>query len=417
MNNLEIQNEQQSQNNDEGEQEEDSDSLHNKLLLNNIPTPSRTESNFQTSTNKSIHRKSIQQLNQLSDNMQFKLESKNQDASYNDLDLKKQTQISYNSSKSSKTQASMKISLLQASLIAKDQLILNLQEEVKQLKKHQINKDQQIIELSKNYEIKLSQMFQRITDLEKIIKEKDHDIELFKNGNNTLNLQDLSVITNKQNDTKKIKLNDLQQNESQGYRQNAELYLNSNFWLISAEKKLYGNNPVFNYQSKDVLDAKQSQFYQQQQKVSDKSYWPKQNVESNKQIKHNSNVQLPKLVEMNSQINLQQLKYYHNNLRSSSLQQNNYKNYSSMSQLNINKDVIPYDPDDFIADQEIKQIFTIQSPVKKESIDWDSQPSNKYMITQNPNLNQAKLDYIDKVQLSQNNIYQRKQNQHKLSNK
>ena len=33
--------------------------------------------------------------------------------------------------------------------------------------------------------------------MEKIIKEKDNDLEQFKNGNNTLNLQDLSVITNK----------------------------------------------------------------------------------------------------------------------------------------------------------------------------------------------------------------------------
>ncbi|CAD8100512.1 unnamed protein product [Paramecium sonneborni] len=405
MNNLDIQNEQQSENNDDGEQEEESESLQNRLLLNNIPTPSRTESNFQTSTNKTIERKSIQQVNQL--------QSKNQDAPINDLDFKKQTQMSYNSSKSSKTQTSMKISLLQASLIAKDQLILNLQEEVKQLKKQQIDKDQQMNELSRNYEIKLQQMFQRVTDLEKIIKEKDHDIEQFKNGNNTLNLQDLSVITNKQNDPKKIKSNDLQQNELQGYRQNPELYLNSNFWLISAEKKLQGNNPICNYQPKDIFDGKQ----QQQQKVLDKSYWSKQNVESNRQIKHNSNMQLPKLVEMNSQINLQQPKYNHNNLRSSSLQQNNYKSYSSMSQPYINKDIIPYDPDDFIADQEIKQIFTIQSSVRKEALDWDSQPSNKYMITYNHNLNQAKLDYIDKAQSSQNHINQRKQNSHKLSNK
>lgn len=40
-------------------------------------------------------------------------------------------------------------------------------------------------------------MNERITDLERIIKEKDNDIEQFKNGNNTLNLQDLSVITSK----------------------------------------------------------------------------------------------------------------------------------------------------------------------------------------------------------------------------
>ncbi|CAD8086442.1 unnamed protein product [Paramecium primaurelia] len=413
MNNLEIQNEQQSENNEDGEQEEDSDSLQNRLLLNNIPTPSRTESNFQTSTNKTIQRNSIQQLNQFSNEQQFK----DQDAQLNDLDLKKQTQMSYNSSKSSKTLTSMKISLLQASLIAKDQLILNLQEEVKQLKKQQIEKDQQMASIQRNYENKLQQMNDRITDLERIIKEKDNDIEQFKNGNNTLNLQDLSVITNKQNESKKQKINEFQQNDIQGYRQNAEVYLNSNFWLISAEKKLQGNNPICNYQPKDIMDAKQSQLYSQQQKVIDKSYWSRQNLEPTKQIKHNSNMLLPKLNEMNSQINLQQPKYYHNNLRSQSLQQNNYKSYSSMSQPYINKDLIPYDPDDFLADQEIKQIFTIQSPVKKESLDWDSQPSNKYMITYNHNLNQAKLDYNDKVQTTQNHINQRKYNQHKLSNK
>ncbi|CAK87231.1 unnamed protein product (macronuclear) [Paramecium tetraurelia] len=396
MNNLEIQNEQQSENNEYGELEEDSDSLQNRLLLNNIPTPSRTESNFQTSTNKTIQRKSIQQLNQFTNEKQFKLESKDQDAQLNDLDLKKQTQMSYNSSKSSKTLTSMKISLLQASLIAKDQLILNLQEEVKLLKKQQTEKDQQITQLQRNYEIKLQQMNDRITDLERIIKEKDNDIEQFKNGNNTLNLQDLSVITNKQNDPKKQKINDLQQNDYQAYRQNADLYLNNNFWLISAEKKLQGNNPICNYQPKEIVDPKQSQFYSQQQKIIDKSYWAKQNIESAKQVKHNSNMLLPKLAEMSSQINLQQPKYYHNNLRSQSLQQNNYKSYSSMSQPYINKDLIPYDPDDFLADQEIKQIFTIQSPVKKESLDWDSQPSNKYMITYNHNLSQAKLDYNDK---------------------
>ncbi|CAK88664.1 unnamed protein product (macronuclear) [Paramecium tetraurelia] len=414
MNNLEIQKEQQSENNEDCELEEDSDSLQNRLLLNNIPTPSRTESDFQTSINKTRQTQSIQQLN---NHHQYEQPSHDQDTHLTDLDLKKQTQMSYNSSKSSKTQTPLKINLLQASLIAKDQLILNLQEEVKQLKKQQIDKDKQMAELSRNYEIKLQQMSDRITDLEKIIKEKDHDIEQFKNGNNTLNLQDSSVLTNIQNDPKKLKPNEFQTNELQAYRQNADLYLNSNFWLISAERKLWGNNPTCNYQAKDNFDGKQSQLVSQQQRGIDKPYQIRQSIQSMNQIKYNANMQLPKLGEGSSQINLQQQKYYHTNVRSQSLQQNNQKSNSSLSQLYNNKDAISYDPDGLFAGQEIKQIFTNQTPLKMESLDWNSQPSNKYMITYNHNLNQSKFDIIDKAQKQQNLINSRKHNSQKIFNK
>ncbi|CAD8170003.1 unnamed protein product [Paramecium pentaurelia] len=410
MNNLVIQKEQQFEYNQDNEYEDNSDSIQNRMLLNNIPTPSRTESNFQTSINKTIERQSIQSIN---NHKQFQSALQDQDTLLKDLDLKKQTQISYNSSKSSKTQTSMKISLLQASLITKDQLILNLQEEVKQLKKQQIQKDQQMSELTRNCEIKLQLMNDRIIDLERIIKEKDYHIEQFKNSNNTLNLQDLSVLTNIQNDPKKLYPNDLQHNELQGYRQNSDLYLNNNYWLISAERKLQGNNPIFNYQSKDNMNGKQSQFYSQQQ-VIDKSYQIKQNLESMKQLKQNPDIQLPKLGE----INLQQPQYHHNNFRSQSLlQQNNYKSYSSLSQPYINKDNIQYDPDDFLADQKIKQILTIQAPLKMEALDWNSQPSNKYMITYNHNLNQSKQDYSDKTQKLQNHINSRKLNSQNMFNK
>ncbi|CAD8056646.1 unnamed protein product [Paramecium sonneborni] len=351
------------------------------------------------------------------------------------------------SQKSNKSTLSEKITFLQSTLQMKDELILTLQDEIAVLKQSQLDKQEHIETIEKKHAEKLEKLFKKVEELEKLLKEKENDIEQYRNGNQTLHLQDLSVISVQKNDNIKSNVNDKKDvtifevlNEKQTTADLSEL--GNNFWLISAERKIQKNNPLYkDYFPKDPEpeQLKNKIVINHPTKKYDKSYWYKY-VEIKKPPRYNHNIQLPKLPELNHQYQqndpkllskqLQQnqemqqqiiqsiqqqtpfgfsqtvqnkvnpisqsipfsQKLLANNQRSGSQQQNNnlIKNKMYASQPTILKaQQVSFDQEDFLADQEIEQMFAQQSPPKKQKIDWDQQPRNNYMIVQHTNSSQV----------------------------
>ncbi|CAD8059571.1 unnamed protein product [Paramecium sonneborni] len=352
------------------------------------------------------------------------------------------------SQKSNKSTLSEKITFLQSALQMKDELILTLQDEISVLKQSQQDKQEHIETLEKKHEEKLEKLFKKVEELEKLLKEKENDIEQYRNGNQTLHLQDLSVISVQKNDNNiKSNVNDKKDvtifevlNEKQTTADLSEL--GNNFWLISAERKIQKNNPLYkDYFPKDPEpeQPKNKIVINHPTKKYDKSYWFKY-VEIKKPPRYNHNIQLPKLPELNHQyqqndpkilskqlqqnqeiqqqiiqsiqqqtpLNFSQTsqnkvnpvsqsipfsqKLLANNQRNGSQQQNNnlIKNKMYASQPTILKaQQVSFDQEDFLAEQEIEQMFAQQSPPKKQKIDWDLQPMKNYMIVQHTNSSQV----------------------------
>ncbi|CAD8137379.1 unnamed protein product [Paramecium octaurelia] len=348
-------------------------------------------------------------------------------------------QKSQNSDNSTKSE---KITILQSALQMKDELIITMQDEIQVLKQSQLDKQKHIETMEKKYEEKLEKLFKKVGELEKLLKEKENDIEQFRNGNQTLHLQDLSVISLQKNENLKSNANDKKDvtifevlNEKQTTADLSEL--GNNFWLISAERKIQKSNPLYkDYFPKDPEpdQAKNKIIINHPTKKYDKSYWFKY-VEVQKPSRYN--IQLPKLPEANHQQqhndpkilskqfqqqqeiqqkiiqSIQEQPYGYsqmaqnkvnpvsqsipfsqkllaNNQRSSSQQQNSFKNKMYASQPNIVKEKqVSFDQEEFLADQEIQKMFAKQSPPKKQKIDWDQQPQNNYMIVQHTNSSQV----------------------------
>ncbi|CAD8141834.1 unnamed protein product [Paramecium pentaurelia] len=351
------------------------------------------------------------------------------------------------SQKSNKSTLSEKITILQSAIQMKDELIVTMQDEISVLKQSQLDKQRHIETMEKKYEEKLEKLFKKVGELEKLLKEKENDIEQYRNGNQTLHLQDLSVISVQKNDNVKSNLNEKKDvtifevlNEKQTTADLSEL--GNNFWLISAERKIQKSNPLYkDYFPKDPEpdQLKNRIAINHPTKKYDKSYWFKY-VDIKKPTRYNHNIQLPKLPETNHQNQLndpkilskqfqqqqeiqQQIiqsiqqqtpfsysqtvqnkvnpvqqsipysqKLLANNQRSGSQQQNNnqLKNKMYASQPTILKaQQVSFEQEDFLADQEIEQMFAQQSPPKKQKIDWDSQPMNNYMIVQHTNSSQV----------------------------
>ncbi|CAD8144605.1 unnamed protein product [Paramecium pentaurelia] len=362
-------------------------------------------------------------------------------------EFKKSFHSQQQSQKSNKSTLSEKITFLQSALQMKDELISTMQDEIAVLKQAQIDKQEHLETMEKKHEEKLDKLLKKVEELEKLLKEKENDIEQYRNGNQTLHLQDLSVISVQKNDNLKSNVNEKKDvtifevlNEKQTTADLSEL--GNNFWLISAERKIQKNNPLYkDYFPKDPEpdQPKNKIVINHPTKKYDKSYWFKY-VEVKKPPRYNHNIQLPKLPEINHQYqqndpkilskqfqqqqemqqqiiqSIQQQaplgfsqttqnkvnpvqqsipfsqKLLANNQRNGSQQQNNnlIKNKMYASQPTILKaQQVSFDQEDFLADQEIEQMFAQQSPPKKQKIDWDSQPMNNYMIVQHTNSSQV----------------------------
>ncbi|CAK88118.1 unnamed protein product (macronuclear) [Paramecium tetraurelia] len=455
------------------QQEENQEQAYLPKEVSNVATPTRT-SQIDTSPVGKIDRQSLdgteqKQDEQIEQNKELINEQEivgtqiNQHEHHEDTDQKQsekdqneqnhqneqeELQKSFHSfqksQKSGKSTTLEKITILQSALQMKDELILTMQDEIQVLKQSQLDKQQHIETMEKIYEEKLEKLFKKVGQLEKLLKEKENDIEQFRNGNQTLHLQDLSVISQQKNENLKSNANDKKDvtifevlNEKQTTADLSEL--GNNFWLISAERKIQKSNPLYkDYFPKDPEpdQTKNKIIINHPTKKYDKSYWFKY-VDVQKPSRQNHNIQLPKLPEANHQQqhndptilskqfqqqqeiqqkiiqSIQEQSYGYsqiqqnkvnpvqqsipfsqkllaNNQRSSSQQQKQFKNKLYASQPNIAKEKqVSFDQEEFLADQEIEKMFAQQSPPKKQKIDWDSQPQNNYMIVQHTNSSQV----------------------------
>ncbi|KAM3127976.1 hypothetical protein pb186bvf_019907 [Paramecium bursaria] len=305
------------------------------------------------------------------------------------------------------TDSAKRFSLLSLSLNTKDQLIQQLQQQLQaqtqQNLADRLDYEDQIRKSKTEHQEDVGKLHNRIRELEKLLKEKDNDLEQYKNGNQTLHLQDLSAISIKhhlksnQNDKKDLTLFDVL-NEKHSTADLSEL--GNNFWLISAERKIQQTNPLY----KDFMPKEQKEekgkIINHPTKKYEKSYWFKY-VEPTvrRPIPRLQNIQLPKIQEKDDKQNLLQTapqpipfsQKLANPHTCSSVDAKGVKNFNS-SMPHFSPNQIQIDQDDFIADQEIQQLFGLN----QHKIDWEQQPLPISMIKQSSQkqLNEQKFPHL-----------------------